>query len=192
MTGFVKPEIGSPATLANVWHPSPLGTPVGSGEQSTIVTAMLKGEQVPGVVPVWPAPHKPEDSAAMFITAAFIHGEDDEDMTMAKHLQDFPKPGQLASKKPAADSKISRMTKPSQMSIRRTPLTQKYIGKVCTSLKDLGEKVPDAINCMKGGVLMLMDSGAVRNVACRDKQFPASTAEESEAQRAGAAYQTAI
>ena len=56
---------------------------------------------------------------------------------------------------------------------------------------DLGEKVPEALKCMEGEVLMPMDSGAVPNVANRHKHIPGSTVKESEAQKAGAAYRTA-
>ena len=90
---------------ASNWKPSNPGNrvssitsdkPIGSGEQPTVVTAVLKDENVPDVVPVWPVLHKPEDATARFFTAAFIQDEGDEDTAMAKHLQDFPTPQQHA------------------------------------------------------------------------------------------------
>ena len=72
-----------------------------------------------------------------------------------------------------------------------TPLTQQDINRVCTLLRDLGDRIPEARKCMDGEVLVLMDSGAVPNVACHRKHFPGAVVEESEAQKAGAKYHTA-
>ena len=110
---------------ARHWKPSNHGhrvaaitsvKPVGSGEQSTVATAIIKDEHVPDVVHARPVLHKPEDASARFFTAAFIQDEGDEDIAMAKHLRDSPKPEQHVLATPAATSKMPRMIKPAQMS----------------------------------------------------------------------------
>ena len=86
---------------------------------------------------------------------------------------------------------MPRMMKPSQMTAMHKPLTQKDIDRVCSLLRDLGDRIPEDLKCTEGEILSLMDSGAVPNVANQPKHFPGADVEESEAQKAGAVYRTA-
>ena len=108
---------------------------------------------------------------------------------MVAHLQHFPKP--TTNPTQPTTTQMPRMANPSQMASLHRPPPQQDIERVCTLLRDLADKVPEALQCVDGEAFLLTDSKAVPTVDCHSRPFPGAKIEESLAQNAGATYQTA-